>query len=95
MQGIEGRAVNISGAAPIRLETQTHDVGIIIPPPDIRAIVVRHNIVTRRRDQRALSSVLPFPTIRFPPPWIRSRVLSAAGASEARARGPSLPRADW
>eukprot|EP00227_Mantoniella_beaufortii_P014655 CAMPEP_0197580024 /NCGR_PEP_ID=MMETSP1326-20131121/3912_1 /TAXON_ID=1155430 /ORGANISM="Genus nov. species nov., Strain RCC2288" /LENGTH=321 /DNA_ID=CAMNT_0043143659 /DNA_START=188 /DNA_END=1149 /DNA_ORIENTATION=+ len=37
--GIEGRAVNISGAEPIRLETQTHAVGIIVPPPDIRAIV--------------------------------------------------------
>lgn len=38
-QGLEGRAVNISGVTPIELETQTHAVGIIIPPPDIRAIV--------------------------------------------------------
>lgn len=54
--------MNISGAAPIRLETQTHDVGIIIPPPDIRAIVVRHSNLSRRRDPRAISS----PPIRFP-----------------------------
>jgi splicing factor 3A subunit 1 len=38
-QGIEGRAVNIAGLAPIALETQTHAVGVIVPPPDIRAIV--------------------------------------------------------
>jgi len=31
--------VNVDGGTAIRLETQTHAVGIIQPPPDIRAIV--------------------------------------------------------
>ena len=33
------RSVNVDGGTAIRLETQTHAVGIIQPPPDIRAIV--------------------------------------------------------
>ena len=31
--------MNVDGGTAIRLETQTHAVGIIQPPPDIRAIV--------------------------------------------------------
>ena len=37
--GLEARSVNIDGGARVALETQTHAVGMIQPPPDIRAIV--------------------------------------------------------
>ena len=36
---LEARSVNVEGAARVELETQTHAVGTINPPPDIRAIV--------------------------------------------------------
>ncbi|ACO67987.1 predicted protein [Micromonas commoda] len=36
---LQDRSVNVDGGTAIRLETQTHAVGIIQPPPDIRAIV--------------------------------------------------------
>ena len=39
MQGIASRAVNVEGGSRVELETQTHAVGTIVPPPDIRAIV--------------------------------------------------------
>lgn len=38
-QGIKDRAVNVDGGRTISLETQTHTVGVIIPPPDVRVIV--------------------------------------------------------
>ena len=37
--GLEARSVNVEGGARVELETQTHAVGVITPPPDIRAIV--------------------------------------------------------
>ena len=37
--GLEARSVNVEGGARVELETQTHVVGVITPPPDIRAIV--------------------------------------------------------
>ena len=39
IQNLTDRSVNVDGGTAIRLETQTHAVGIIQPPPDIRAIV--------------------------------------------------------
>lgn len=39
VQGIASRAVNVEGGSRVELETQTHAVGTIVPPPDIRAIV--------------------------------------------------------
>ena len=39
VQELQDRSVNVDGGTAIRLETQTHAVGIIQPPPDIRAIV--------------------------------------------------------
>ena len=37
--GLESRSVNVVGGSRVALETQTHAVGLITPPPDIRAIV--------------------------------------------------------
>jgi len=38
-QGIKDRAVNVDGGRTVSLETQTHTVGVIVPPPDVRVIV--------------------------------------------------------